>query len=300
MVRAQGIESRIQLQPDERLAAVLPAGRGAAIALVTEKGYARVLPAHVAGAALNVKNGAVNLNSNAGVAGSAANSHLMLSVTGDGTGSARVNMGANQDLAELVVNTSDANSQTLDLASPAGAGQFHSVSVYSADLAAAKVSLYNAICNANKAGAADPLDGIIDSNLHSGAEIGLAQQGDHIYIRPTRVGDLNLDGQVTISDFIDLASNFNTIGTATWQEGDLNYDHNVTISDFIDLASNFNGSYSGGASAVSAEDINTLASFASAIGADPSVVGSAVPEPTTISLLAIGAMGLMGRRRRKA
>ena len=31
----------------------------------------------------------------------------------------------------------------------------------------------------------------------------------------------------------------------TWQEGDLNYDGQVTISDFIDLASNFNTSYSG-------------------------------------------------------
>jgi hypothetical protein len=211
-----------------------------------------------------------------------------------------VNLGANQDLAELVVNVTDANSQTLDLASPAGAGQFHSLTVYSANLTAAKVSLYNAIANANKAGAVDPLDGIIDSGLHAGSNaIGLALLGDHVTIRPTRIGDLNLDGQVTISDFIDLASNFNTVGTATWQEGDLNYDHNVTISDFIDLASNFNGSYAGGAGTISAEDAQALRSFASSIGVDPGVVGSAVPEPGTLSLLAIGAMGLMGRRRRK-
>jgi len=105
---------------------------------------------------------------------------------------------------------------------------------------------------------------------------------------------------VTISDFIDLASNFNTIGTATWQEGDLNYDRNVTISDFIDLASNFNGSYAGGAGAINSEDVQTLASFAQSVGVDPSIIGSAVPEPGTLSLLAIGAMGLMSRRRRKA
>src|SRR4029450_318260 len=102
-------------------------------------------------------------------------------------------------------------------------------------------------------GATDPLDGITDSGLHGGAKIGLALLGDHVSIRQTRVGDLNLDGNVTISDFIDLASNFNTLGTATWQEGDLNYDRNVTISDFIDLASNFNSSYSGGATQISAE-----------------------------------------------
>ena len=53
-VRARGasIQSALALQTGERLAAVLPAGRGVALALVTENGYARVLPAHVAGAAM--------------------------------------------------------------------------------------------------------------------------------------------------------------------------------------------------------------------------------------------------------
>jgi uncharacterized delta-60 repeat protein len=51
-------------------------------------------------------------------------------------------------------------------------------------------------------------------------------------------GDLNGDGQVTIADFITLASNFGKTG-ATYSDGDLNYDHNVTIADFIALAANF-------------------------------------------------------------
>jgi len=256
---------------------------------------------HGVGSALTVDRGVVNLNSNAGTTGSAAGSNLSVNIVAS-AGSARVNVGANQDLAALNVAFGDAGTQTLDLQSPAGAGQFHSVAVYAANLTAAKAALYNAIANANHTTPtppADPLDGIVDSGLHSGAEIGLAQIGDHIMIRPTRVGDLNLDGQVTISDFIDLASNFNTIGTATWQEGDLNYDHNVTISDFIDLASNFNGSYVGGAGPVSADDLQTLSAFASSVGVDPSVIGSAVPEPGTMGLLAIGAMGLMSGRRRR-
>jgi len=78
--------------------------------------------------------------------------------------------------------------------------------------------------------------------------------------RLTRIGDLNLDGAVTISDFIDLASNFNKAGT--WQEGDLNYDGFVTISDFIDLASNFNQSVSGEAMPISESDAAMLAQFA--------------------------------------
>ncbi len=53
-VRARGASllSDLTFQPGERLAAVLPAGRGSAVALVTEKGYARVLPAHVVGPAM--------------------------------------------------------------------------------------------------------------------------------------------------------------------------------------------------------------------------------------------------------
>src|SRR6185436_3314386 len=47
-------------------------------------------------------------------------------------------------------------------------------------------------------------------------------------------GDLNRDRSVTISDFIDLAANFNAPVTL-WSKGDLNYDGTVTISDFIDL-----------------------------------------------------------------
>src|SRR6185436_7542862 len=204
-----------------------------------------------------------------------------------------------QDLKALSVSFADPGTQTLDLASPAAAGAFNAVNIYAADLSAAKNALYAAIVNANKAGATDTLDGIVDSTLHAGAKIGIATIGDHVSIRAVRVGDLNLDGSVTISDFIDLASNFNAIGK-TWQEGDLNYDGTVTISDFIDLASNFNGSYSGTTGAINSDDVETLASFASSIGVDPSVIGSAVPEPAALSMLAVGAMGLMARRRRKA
>jgi len=65
--------------------------------------------------------------------------------------------------------------------------------------------------------------------------------GSKVIVRPALIGDLNLDNQVSISDFIDLAANFDAAGV--WASGDLNYDDITTISDFIDLASHFNEVY---------------------------------------------------------
>jgi T5SS/PEP-CTERM-associated repeat protein len=108
--------------------------------------------------------------------------------------------------------------------------------------------------------------------------------GDEVLIRYTRIGDLNLDGTVSISDFIDLAAHFNTIGGATWQIGDVNYDGSVTISDFIDLASNFNQSVSGGAGPISDADAAMLADFGAEHGA------TAVPEPAAVGAIALAAL----------
>ena len=47
--RGQSLLVDLLLQPGEALRVVLPAGRGMAVALLTETGYARVLPAHVVG-----------------------------------------------------------------------------------------------------------------------------------------------------------------------------------------------------------------------------------------------------------
>ena len=185
------------------------------------------------------------------------------------------------------------------LNTPATPGAFNAIRVYAADLATAKSTLWAAVKNANGPGSLTPNDGIYDSGkaAHASTGIGLARINDahgdsHVQIRLTKIGDLNLDGNVTISDFIDLASNFNTSGpNITWQEGDLNYDGQVSISDFIDLASNFNSSYS-------AQDTATLANFAQSIGVDPSVIGSAVPEPSAFATFGVSTLMLIRCRRK--
>jgi len=206
------------------------------------------------GAGLNVLAGRVNLNSDAGsaaTASSAASANFVLRIgKGEAIASAVV-LGANQELAGLeLAAAANSDTQGLDLNSPTDPGAFRAVRVYAADLPAAKLSIYAAIMNANAPTAPDPHDGIFDSGLaaHPGARLGMAIVNDangaaNVLIRPTLAGDVNLDGVVTISDFIDLASNFNQLSGTTWQEGDLNYDGAVTISDFIDLAANFNTAY---------------------------------------------------------
>jgi len=200
---------------------------------------------------------------------------------------ATVTLDSDQDLAELFLSTSDSGRQGLNLSSPAGAGAFRSLRIHASDLTSGKSTFYAAIQQARLT----PGDGIFDSSLaaHSGSALGLAIQSDHIFIRPTRIGDVNLDGIVTISDFIDLSSNFGRTNV-TWQEGDLNYDGSVTISDFIDLASNFGTSYAAQSVPISAADQLALDSFAAAHG-------MAIPEPASISLLLLGSLATRRRRR---
>src|SRR5205814_791262 len=80
---------------------------------------------HSSGAALNVS-GRANLNTNAGSAASApapAAANLAIDVSGDG---AKVVLGADQDLKSLNITDGD-GLQSVDLNSPGGAGEAHSV-----------------------------------------------------------------------------------------------------------------------------------------------------------------------------
>jgi hypothetical protein len=247
---------------------------------------------HSAGATLNVS-GRANLNTNAGTSATASTpavANLSLNLSGDG---AKVVLGSDQHLKSLNIDANATGIQSLDLNSPADPGAAHLLHVYAADLDAARATLTAAVLHA----VANPEDGIYDSGLaaHPSSAIGVAKVADafgdpHILIGPTRIGDLNLDGQVTISDFIDLASHFN--GTGMWQEGDLNGDGQITISDFIDLASNFNSSYSGATWPMTAQESAMLSQFASS-------VGTTVPEPGVAIGVLVFAHAMTRRQRRR-
>ena len=81
----------------------------------------------------------------------------------------------------------------------------------------------------------------------------------------TLYGDCNLDGTVNGSDLNTVLSNFNKTGMY-WAQGDFNYDGTVNGSDLNTVLSNFNQHLS---------------------------VTGAVPEPSSLLLLAAGLAGLL-------
>jgi hypothetical protein len=110
-----------------------------------------------------------------------------------------------------------------------------------------------------------------------------------VLVKYTYYGDANLDGAVDGSDYTLIDNGF-TNHLSGWQNGDFNYDGVVDGSDYtlIDNAFNTQGASLGS---------NPAALIA---GSTSQIAGgtSAVPEPATLGLLGLGAIGLLGRRRR--
>jgi hypothetical protein len=99
----------------------------------------------------------------------------------------------------------------------------------------------------------------------------------------TRYGDANLDRVVNLDDFNRLAANFGST-SATWAQGDFTYDGRVNLDDFNRLAGNFGLSAAG--AHVTPQEWFQLA--------------SAVPEPTTLGVVAALACARGSRRRRRS
>jgi probable HAF family extracellular repeat protein len=95
-----------------------------------------------------------------------------------------------------------------------------------------------------------------------------------LLIRYTYAGDATLDGKVNTLDFNRLAGNFGT--GSLWSDGDFNYDGAVDSLDFTLLSSNYGMN----------------------LPISSPTLGSVVPEPASISLLAAGTALLITRRRK--
>ena len=74
-------------------------------------------------------------------------------------------------------------------------------------------------------------------------------------------GDLNGDGQVAFTDFLDLANNFGAT-EANYTQGDIDLDGTVAFLDFLAFANNFGKSASAAAAAVPEPSSLLLGAFA--------------------------------------
>jgi fibronectin-binding autotransporter adhesin len=104
-----------------------------------------------------------------------------------------------------------------------------------------------------------------------------------VLVKYTYYGDADLNGVINGADYALLDTGFGLHQTG-WQHGDFNYDGVVNGTDYALIDNTFNQ--------ITATSATPLAIVAAAS------VSSAVPEPTTLGLIGIGAMGLLGRRRR--
>jgi fibronectin-binding autotransporter adhesin len=106
-----------------------------------------------------------------------------------------------------------------------------------------------------------------------------------VLVKYTYYGDTNLDGQVDGTDYSRIDNGYLNQLTG-WYNGDFNYDGVINGSDYtlIDNAYNMQGA--------------SLAAQVASATAQVAGGSSSVPEPASLGLLAAGAIGLLGRRRR--
>ena len=119
-----------------------------------------------------------------------------------------------------------------------------------------------------------------------------------ILVKYTYYGDANLDGKVDGSDYSRIDAAYITQSSASpltgWYNGDFNYDGVVNGSDYTLIDNAFNTQGAVLAASIASPDASPTTQIAGITEA------SAVPEPTTISLLIFGSAGLLGRRRRRS
>jgi fibronectin-binding autotransporter adhesin len=112
-----------------------------------------------------------------------------------------------------------------------------------------------------------------------------------VIARYTLAGDVNLDGSVDFLDLAKLAQSYNvTDGTRQWSTGDVNYDGNTDFLDLAKLAQNYNTALLPSA---------PIPGASLEFNADLARAFASVPEPASLSLIAVSTLSLLRPRRRR-
>ncbi len=113
-----------------------------------------------------------------------------------------------------------------------------------------------------------------------------------VLVKYTFFGDADLSGTVNATDYLAIDNGFNSHLTG-WQNGDFNYDGTINGDDYTLIDNAFNTQGSVNFSAIGAAPAELVANGTAQIS-------TAVPEPSSVVLLTIGAAGLITRRRRRS
>jgi autotransporter-associated beta strand protein len=106
------------------------------------------------------------------------------------------------------------------------------------------------------------------------------------------LGDANDDGTVNFADFVQLSNNYGQPDRG-WTGGDFNADGVTNFADFVVLSNHYGQAVDSNAIVVSPDEIAAFEAAAAHFGA------SAVPEPSTLGLLALAAAPMLIRRRKR-
>jgi fibronectin-binding autotransporter adhesin len=157
-------------------------------------------------------------------------------------------------------------------------------------------------------GFADGADGVV-TNLPAGVSAaipagGVLPTGNEL-IASVFPGDGNMDGKVDFNDFVLISTHF-LAADINWDHGNFNYDGVVDFNDFVVLSTNFGEGVTGGdGTGATAAELAQFNALATSYGISKAQIAawdatiSTLPEPTSAGLLAVGAVGLLQRRRRR-
>jgi autotransporter-associated beta strand protein len=243
-----------------------------------------------------VNNGNLVINGNATLGSLNGKGTLALSPA---SGATTVTLANNSGLATLGGLTIAANS-SLDITN-----NHFILSYLPGTQAAVDASVRSYIISGRNGGAWNGATGIKSSvaalPANSHYAIGYADGADHVVaglssgqieVKYTLLGDADLDGSVTGSDFTALVGNLGKSGRV-WDQGDFDYDGSVTGSDFTDLVGNLGKSASGADVVLPAADYAAIDAFAAANG-----FMTDVPEPVSTVMLTLVAIGILMTRQR--